>query len=310
MNNIEIIASGRYLPNKKIENKQLASNLNITEDYIYKRTGIKTRFFSEDEEIQDLAIKSVENLIKKNQDFKIEDVDLIIVATTSTTMLMPGISYKIQEKFEITNCMCFDILAGCAGYINAFDLARNYISIGKVNTALIIGVDALSKFTDKTDLSTSIILSDGAGATAIKKVEAQKKYESIIKSDGKNGDILTCKTDEYIQMNGKEIYKYAVTETVKNIKHLLKICNLQMEDINYIVPHQSNAKIMNSIEARLNIKNNLVYQNIENIGNTFCASIPIAIDEMFENNLISKGDKVILIGYGGGLNTGSILLEI
>ena len=310
MNNIEIIASGRYLPNKKIENEQLASNLNITEDYIYKRTGIKMRYFSEDEEIEDLAIKSVENLIKKNQNFNIEEVDLIIVATTSTTMLMPGIAYKIQEKFEITNCMCLDILAGCAGYINAFDLARNYISIGKVNTALIIGVDILSKFTDKTDLSTSIILSDGAGATIIRKVETEKQYQSIIRSDGKNGNILTCKTDENIQMNGKEIYKYAVTETVKNIKQLLKISNLNIEEINYIVPHQSNAKIMNSIATRLNVENNLVYQNIENIGNTFCASIPIAIDEIIEKNLISKGDKIILIGYGGGLNTGSILLEI
>ena len=309
MNNIEIIANGYYLPGKMIDNNQLSEKLNLPQDYIYKRTGIKQRYYADKETIEEIAIKAVENL-KENKNFDIKQTQMIIVSTTSTNKLMPGISYKIQEKFDIPNCMCLDILAGCAGYINSFDIARNYIAIGKINQALIIGVDLLSKYTDKSDVSTSIILSDGAGATIIRKTDEEKVYKSKILSNGKDGEILTNKINEYIKMNGKEIYKYAVTETISNIKQLLDESNISIDEIKYIVPHQSNIKIINSIQNRLNIEKEKIYTNIENVGNTFCASIPIVLNEMFEKKLLNKGDKVILLGYGGGLNTGSILLEI
>lgn len=310
MKNIEIIATGSYLPQNKVDNKQLASNLKITEQFIYKRTGIETRYYSEDETIEQMAIKSTHNLLNKKPQIDINDIDMIIVATTSTNLLMPGISYKVQEDLKIKDCICLDILAGCAGYINAIDIARNYIAVGKVNQALVIGVDILSEYTDKSDMSTAIILSDGAGATIIQKTEHEKIYESNIKSEGQKGDLLTNRRNEKIKMDGKEIYKYAVTETVTNIKKLLKESNIDINEIKYIIPHQSNMKIMNSIANRLNIDSKKVYTNIEKVGNTFCASIPIAIDEMFEKELIQKGDKIILLGYGGGLNTGSILMEV
>lgn len=310
MKNIKIVATGCYLPKNKVDNITIANKLKITEDFIYKRTGIKTRYYSEDETIEEIAIKSVHSLIEKNSSIDINKIDMIIVATTSTNLLMPGISYKIQEHFDIKNCMCLDILAGCSGFINAMDIAKNYIEIEKVNTALVVGVDILSNFTDKTDLSTSIILADGAGAVLLEKTEIDKKYESVIKSEGQKGSLLVSKSNENIKMDGKEIYKYAVTETVKSIKDLLKISNTDIDEIKYIVPHQSNIKIMNSIASRLKLDVSKMYINIENIGNTFCASIPIAIDEMFEKNLLKEGDKIILLGYGGGLNTGSILLEV
>lgn len=310
MKNIKIVATGSYLPKNKVDNKTIANRLKITEDFIYKRTGIQTRYYSEAETIEEIAIKSVHNLIEKNSQIDINKIDMIIVATTSTNLLMPGISYKIQEHFDIKNCMCLDILAGCSGFINAVDIARNYIAIEKVNKALVVGVDILSKITDKTDLSTSIILSDGAGTVLLEKTETDKQYESIIKSEGQKGNLLVSKSNENIKMDGKEIYKYAVTETVKNIKNLLKTSNTDVDEIKYIVPHQSNIKIMNSIASRLKIDISKMYINIENVGNTFCASIPIAIDEMFEKNLLKEGDKIILLGYGGGLNTGSILMEV
>lgn len=310
MKNIKIVATGCYLPKNKVDNITIANKLKITEEFIYKRTGIKTRYYSEDETIEEIAIKSVHSLIEKNSQIDINKVDMIIVATTSTNLLMPGISYKIQEHFDIKKCMCLDILAGCSGFVNAMDIARNYIAIEKVNKALVVGVDILSNFTDKTDLSTSIILADGAGAVLLEKTEIDKKYESVIKSEGQKGSLLVSKSNENIKMDGKEIYKYAVTETVKNIRNLLKVTNTDINEIKYIVPHQSNIKIMNSIASRLKVDVSKMYINIENIGNTFCASIPIAIDEMFEKNLLKEGDKIILLGYGGGLNTGSILLEV
>lgn len=185
-----------------------------------------------------------------------------------------------------------------------------YLSNNKIRKALIIGVDELSKYTNKSDVSTSIILSDGAGVILAQKSSEEKTYFSNIVSTGENNEILTCKTQEKIYMNGKEVYKYAVTKTVENIKKLLKKADENIENIKYIVPHQSNKKIMKSIATRLNLPENKIYTNIENVGNTFCASIPIALDEMYEKKLLKKKDKIILLGYGGGLNTGSILIEI
>lgn len=305
MEGIEIISTGKYLPSIEISNKELAQKYEVTEEYIEKRTGIKKRYFIKEENILQMAIEVAKKTIKDHK-----DIGLIIVASTTTKNLMPGISYLVQKELKIEKCMCLDILAGCSGYINAFDIARNYITIGKVKKAMIIGVDVLSDYINKEDIGTSIILSDGAGATIIQKNKENKVYESNIKSDGANSEILTCTSDSKIYMDGKAIYKYAVTETVKNITELLENAKENLDNIKYIVPHQSNLKIINSIATRLDISKKKMYTNIQNVGNTFCASIPIALSQMFDDCLIKRGDKIILLGYGGGLNTGSILVEI
>lgn len=309
MENIQIIGNGRYLPALKIGNTELEKKFNVEEGYILKRTGISTRYYKTNDNICDMAYKASKNAIEDAK-IDVKDIGLIIVATTSTNTLMPGISYYIQKEFNIEKCICLDILAGCAGYINAFDIAKLYIDARKVENALIVGVDVLSECTDDEDINTKIILSDGAGATIIKRTEKNKLYSSNIQSDGQNGEILTYKTNEKIKMDGKAIYKYAVTETVKNIEELLEQTKLKIEDIKYIIPHQSNIKIMKSIATKLNIPMDKMYTNINEVGNTFCASIPIALTQMYEKGLLNDGDKVILIGYGGGLNTASILLEI
>lgn len=307
MENIKIVANGVYIPEIPITSEELERNLNLEKGYIKKRTGIVKRYYT-NEKIQDIALKAVENLFSKN--IEKENIGLIITATTTTENLMPGISNYIQKKLDIDKCISLDILAGCSGYINAFDIAVMYIKAGIVEKALVIGVEVLSKFTEKDDINTSIILSDGAGATLLQKTSDKKIYYSNIKAEGKNNEILTCKTNEKIYMQGKEIYKYAVTKPVENIKELLSLANEDIENIKYIIPHQSNMKIMKAISTRLKIEENKLFTNIENIGNTFCASIPIALNEIMENKMLKSGDKIILLGYGGGLNTGSILLEI
>ena len=192
-------------------------------------------YYSKDENIEELAIKSVENLIEKNPKINIKNIDFIIVATTSTNMLMPGISYKIQKYFNIKNCMCLDILGGCAGFINTLDIVQSYITTGKSKTALMIGVDLLSNCIEKKDLSTSILLSDGAGAVIIQETQNTKIYSSNIKSQGQNGEILTNNMNEKLHMDGKEVYKYAVTETVKNINELLDKSQIDIDKIKYII---------------------------------------------------------------------------
>ena len=318
MKNIEIKSTGSYLPKIEVNNQQLEKELKLEEGYIEKRTGIEKRHYAKNETIEEIAEKAVINLFEKlevqneldNLNEIVQQIGLIIVATTTPNYLMPGIANKIQKKLRIENAICLDILAGCSGYINALDIAKLYLITEKVEKALVIGVDKLSEYTKKEDVGTSIILSDGAGALLLSTTTKEKVYMSNIKAEIDENEILTCKVNEKIRMNGKEIYKYAVTNTVKNINELLDKSNEKLENIKYIVPHQSNSKIMKSMMSKLKIDESKMYMNIKDVGNTFCASIPIALNEMFEKKLLHEKDKIILIGYGGGLNTGSILLEI
>ena len=307
MKSIKIIKTGSYLPNTKITDKELEEKLNLEKGYIKKRTGIETRYYAKEEKIEDMARKAVLDLLKKGE---IKDIDLIITSTTTTNNLMPGISNYIQEELNIENAITLDILAGCSGYINALDVARLYILAGISKKALVVGVDILSKYVDEKDIATAVVLSDGAGAILLEETIEEKMYFSQIEGNIDKNKILTCKSDEKIQMKGKEVYKYAVTKTVENIKELLEKSNENIENIKYIVPHQSNKKIMKSIASRLGLPEGKMYMDIERVGNTFCATIPIALEEMYEDKLLKRGDKIILLGYGGGLNTGSILLEI
>ena len=302
---MRIVASSSYLPSKKVLNEEIEKKLNLETNYIEKRTGIKQRYFVQNETIEEMSIKAIEKLINATK-IDVQEIDMIIVATTTTNNLMPGISNYIQKYFDIKKCISFDILAGCNGYINALDIAQMYIKSGKVNKGIVVGVDILSKYTDEKDVGTAIILADGAGATLIEKSE--NEYFSNIEAIPDKDGILTIKSDEKISMDGISVYKYAVTETVKNINQLLEIANEKIENIKYVVPHQSNLKIIKAISNRLGTEK--IYTNIQNVGNTFCASIPIVLEEMQKKNLLKTGDKIILLGYGGGLNTGSILLEI
>lgn len=309
MKQIKIIASGKHLPEKRVENQELEKKFNLDSDYIEKRTGIKVRYYAEKETIEELAIKATKDMLKKNKNIDKQSIDMIIVATTTPENYMPGIANKIQKELQIKECNAYDILAGCNGFITAFDIASTYIQTNRAKRILVVGVDILSKYTNPEDIGTAIILSDGAGAVLLEGTEEEKIYSSYITSREDNNEILKCNKNEYIFMNGKEIYKYAVTEPVKHIKKLLEKTHTELEEIKYIIPHQSNKRIMTAIANRLKIDLSKIYINIENIGNTFCASIPIAIDQMLENNLIKEGNKLLLLGYGGGLNTGVILLE-
>lgn len=307
MKNIEIIGTGKYIPKKEVTNQTLATELGVTTSYIFQRTGIKTRFFVDKETIEEMAIMATKNAIEKSN-FAANDIDMIIVATSSSNHCMPGISYLIQKAFDIPNVICFDIYAGCSSYINAIDIARNYITIGKVQSALVVGVDLLSDISK--DLGTKIILADGAGATLLKATEETKMYYSHIESEGQKGEILEYQAGKQIVMHGKEVYRYAVTKTVENVRQLLDKTAFKVEDIDYYILHQSNKKIIDAIRERLKIPEGKVYTNIARVGNTFCASIPICLDEMKTQGMLHKKDRVLFLGYGGGLNTGSILLEV
>lgn len=302
--------NGIYFPKKQIENDQLEKALHLENGYIEKRTGIRNRYYAVNENIEDMAVEAVKTLFQSEKEK--EDIGLIITATTSTDILMPGISNYVQKKLGLSPCICFDILAGCGGYVNAFDIAKVYMDSQNIKKAMIIGVDKLSGIIDQKDIGTAVVLSDGAGATLIEKEDCdyKKLYVSHIQAEEDKNDILTYRYGKKLYMNGKDVYKYAVTKTVENIKELLEKANISLDDVKYIVAHQSNLKIMKAIAVRLQIEMEKMYTDIEERGNTFCASIPIALYDMQKSGLLKSGDKIILLGYGGGLNTGSILMEI
>lgn len=308
MNSIKIIASGMYLPRNEIDNSYFNRKFDLDDNWIYQRTGIKKRYWAEEENMSDLAINAVKDLLNKNN-VDINKIGLIIVTSIKFEDAMPGISFKIQKELNIKNCMCMDILAGCSGYINGLDIARKCIELNEVEYALVIGVEKNSKFLAKDDINTSILLGDGAGATLIGKAE-DKLYAKNIESIGQQGEILTCKENEKIYMDGKKIYKFGTARVAENINNLLEKQNVNISDIKYIVPHQSNLRILHSMAEKIGATEKQMYINISNIGNTFNASIPIAISEILDKKLLNEKDKIILVGYGGGLNVGSILLEI
>lgn len=306
MNSVKIIATGKYLPKHEVKSEYIEKENNLEDGYIYKRTGIETRYYSIDETLEDLAINSVKDMLRKNNNLSILDVDMIITSSTTYNSMMPSLSFEIQKYFNIKDCMCFDILAGCSGYINALDIAQKYIATSSAKNVLVVGADILSK-NKYDDIKTQILFGDGAGCVYLKAIEENKKYVSNIKSFDDKYQILTCNMNHELSMNGKEVYKFATTKTIENISEILDNSNEKIEDIKFVIPHQSNIKILEKICKKTNAN---MYTNIKRYGNTFCASIPIALDELFEFNQLRENDKIILLGYGGGLNLGSILMEV
>ena len=306
MSSVKIIATGKYLPKKEIKSEDIEKENNLEDGYIYKRTGIKTRYYSLDETLEDLAINSVKDMIRKNNNLNIQDVDMIVTSSTTYNNMMPSLSFRVQKYFNIKDCMCFDVLAGCSGYINALDIAQKYIATSSAKNVLVVGADILSK-NIYHDIKTQILFGDGAGCVLLKAIKEDKKYISNIKSFDDKNQILTCSMQHELFMNGKEVYKFATSKTVENISEIIEKSKEKIEDIKFIIPHQSNIKILEKICKKTGVN---MYTNIKRYGNTFCASIPIALDELFEFNQIKENDKIILLGYGGGLNLGSILMEV
>ena len=309
MNSIKILGSGMYLPKRRIENTYFNEKFSLDSSWISKRTGTNQRFWVDKETISYMAVEATKDLLEKIK-FDVQKIDTIIVASTTNEKMMPGIAFEVQKALDIKECLCMDISAGCSGYINAFDIIRSYIALGEIECGLVIGVETLSKYLNEDDISTSILLGDGAGATLIGKSKEDKIYGKNIQSIGQEGDILTCEAGKKLYMEGKKIYKFATTKVSENIQNLLEKSGVTKEEVKYVIPHQSNVRIIENIANRVGISKDKVYVNIDKVGNTFNASIPIALHQMLQDKLVKAGDKVVLVGYGGGLNLGSILLEI
>lgn len=322
MKEVKIIGTGRYTPERIMTNDDLSKIVDTTDEWISSRTGIKERRISEGENTSDLGAKAALMALEK-AGLMPEDIDLIVLSTSSPDALSPSTAVFVQKKIGAFNAACFDISAACAGFIYALNIASQFIKTGQSKAALVIGAEVLSKVTDWTDRNTCVLFGDGAGAAVLVPSE-EKGITSIFNgADGRKAEFLNISCvpvrnplvvpeNDYgvrISMDGKEVFRFASSIMPEAIDKVLKDTGYSLDDIKYIVPHQANYRIIDYAARKLGLPEDKFYLNLQKYGNTSAASIPIALDEMVEKKLLNKGDKIILVAFGAGFTWSVALVE-
>ena len=320
----KITGIGHYVPEKILSNHDLETMVQTSDEWITTRTGIKERrIASESESTADLASLAAERALK-DAGVNPEDVELIIVATMTPDHLMPSTATIVQKMISAKKAAAFDLNAACSGFVFALSVAQQFIATGFYKNALIIGAETVSKFIDFTDRNTCVLFGDGAGAAFI---ESCEKGDGIlgtsIASNGENFMTIPAggsrqpvskKTLEerlhYITMSGREVYKFAVTVVPDAVTQILEQCSLTVDDIDMIIFHQANVRIVDAVCNKLGIDTEKSYVNLQKYGNTSAASIPIALSEAVAEGTAKKGDIVIMVGFGAGMTWGATALRL
>jgi len=314
----KISATGSYLPKKILLNSELAKTVETSDEWIMDRTGIKQRHVvSEGELTSDIATHAALKTLEKAEK-KAEEIDLIIVATTTPDLTFPATATTVQAKIGAINAFAFDIQAVCSGFVYALATADNFIKSGQVKNALVIGAETLSRIINWKDRNTCVLFGDGAGAVLLEATSEENcgiiasdlhsdgTLNSLLKTTG--GPSLNQQTG-FIEMSGKEVFKHAVEKMSKSVLSVLEKAGLTSKDIDLLVPHQANARILNAVATRLEIPEEKVVLTVQDHANTSAASIPLALDYANSQGRIKKGDVVVLEALGGGLTWGSVVLR-
>jgi len=307
----KICGTGSALPEKIITNHDLEQIVDTTDEWIVERTGISERRRSEGEEVAELAAKACKKALEAAGK-EAAEVDLIIVATCSPEWFLPCCACQVQKEIGATKAVAFDLNAACSGFLFALSTANAYIKAGIYKNALIVGAEVLSKMVDYSDRGTCILFGDGAGAVYVEGCEEEEGgiLGFAQGSNGMGGDVLSCKigSDEYITMDGKEVYRFATRQVPACIRQALDMLSLQPEDIDLYVLHQANIRILESIAKSLKISMDKVPYNLNKVGNMSSAAIPVLLDEIVKSGKIEKGQKIVLSGFGAGLTYGACVL--
>lgn len=326
MNGVNILAIDFEVAQNKITNDDLTKILDTSDEWIYTRTGIKQRrVVSDDVTSVDLGISAAKKVISRAK-FNTENIDLIIAAASAPENIYPSVACLIQAAINAKNAACFDLKAACSGFIYSLNTARAFIKSGIYKNILIVACDTTTKFTDWTDRSSCVLFGDGAGAAI---VNCDNNTDDIIAidlfSDGSLGEYITLNykgkacplvdsdsdnNRSYINMKGRDVYKYVMTVVPDKIEALLESANLTTDDIDYFIPHQSNQRMIDALAQRLNIPDEKVISNIENYGNMSAASIPVAIREAIDSGKIKLPAKVLLSAFGAGMTCANAVLRI
>ncbi len=323
--NSYISGIGSYLPSRTLTNNDLEKMVDTTNEWIIKRTGIKQRHISETNESTSVLATNASLTALKEAKIKAEELDMIIVATLTPDMMMPSTATRVQKNLGAKNAAAFDIAAACSGFIYGLSIADQFVLSGAMKNVLVVGAETLSKYVDWNDRSTSILFGDGAGAAIVSSNSRGSKilgfylgsngnppreWLMLQGSGSANGSgILPNDKKNFILMNGPEIYKFGTNILPEIISSIISQCQLTLDNISMIIPHQANRRIIEAASIKLNFPIEKFYVNIDRCANTSAASIPIAMDDAIRDKQLKRGDKVILAGFGAGLTWGGMLIE-
>jgi len=320
-----IAGLGYYLPERILTNFDFEKMVDTSDEWIVTRTGIRERHIAKREEASsDLAINAAR---KAMADARVDatDIDLIVVGTATSDYPFPSTATVVQREIGAKNAAAFDVAAACSGFIYSITIAQSMILAGKARRVLVVGVETLSRITDYTDRATCVLFGDGAGAVIMEPCESGEGIlATYTKSDGSYTDLLyqpvggsrTPLTEErirnreqYVKMKGDGLFKYAVKAMVDAGKTVLRDANMKISDVDFVIPHQANLRIIDGVRNRLGVPPEKVIVNIDRVGNTSSASIPIAFCESRDKGIIKRGDRILMVTFGGGLTWGAALLK-
>ncbi|WNF35144.1 beta-ketoacyl-ACP synthase III [Bacillaceae bacterium IKA-2] len=311
MKSVGIIGVGSYLPTKVVTNSDLELTLDTNDEWIRSRTGIEERRIATEEmDTSDLAIIAAKNALE-NASLDASEIDLILVATTTSDYAFPSVACIVQEALGIPNIPAMDLSAACTGFIYAVVTGQQFIVSNTYKNVLVIGSEKFSKIIDWQDRNTAVLFGDGAGAVILSEVSEGKGILSFdLGADGTGAEhLLVDNKTNFVTMNGREVFKFAVRQMSESSLTVIDKAGLSTEDIDFMIPHQANTRIIDTARKRLGLSKEKVSTTVTKHGNTSAASIPLALVSEIEKGKINDGDVLILVGFGGGLTWGSICLR-
>lgn len=332
MSGIEFLGTGSYVPEFVADNDKFSEILDTSDEWIFPRTGIKQRHIAADKPNYYMGAQAAKKALESAK-MSAEDVELIIVSTCTPDFFYPAMSCLIQKLIGAKNAACFDVNSACTGFITSLDIAQKYLDTGKYKNVMIVSSEKLSNQTDYTDRASSILFGDAAGAVLLKK--SDKPFYSFLGAEGDEFEALYCKVhyeancpwfgdiDEYyghrfdtfskqnfLVQDGKAVYKFAVNAMADAVKNVSAQGGVDVSELDLVIPHQANLRIIEKATELLGIPSEKVYTNIEHMGNVSSACIPVALDELFKSGKVRGGMKICFVGFGAGLTFGAVIAEV
>jgi 3-oxoacyl-[acyl-carrier-protein] synthase-3 len=321
-----ITGYGSFAPEKRLTNEELAKMIDTSDEWITDRTGIKTRHITTDNESTAFLATEAAKRALAEAHLDAGELELIIVATITPEMVFPSTASFVQRSLQAKKAWVFDLAAACSGFVYGLSIVQQFLESGRIKNALVIGAETLSKITNWGDRTSCILFGDGSGAVVIERSEDNRKgiIYSTMSSDGDCWEALNCQaygsrypSDKkledpkkiYMEIKGREVYQQAVRRIVEAVTDCLNHCGLSIDDIDMVISHQMNARIIESAAKRLKLPKEKVFLNIAEYGNTSAASVPIAFDECARSGKIKRGDIIIFVAFGAGLTWGANVIE-
>ncbi|MDH3319489.1 MAG: ketoacyl-ACP synthase III [Betaproteobacteria bacterium] len=311
-----IVGTGSYLPPRVVKNSEFAARLDTSDQWIRERTGIVQRHIADESQASsDLALEASRAALAAAE-VRPQDVDLIIVATSTPDFIFPSTACLLQAKLGIRNCPAFDMQAVCSGFVYALATADNFIRAGTHKRALVIGAEVFSRILDWNDRGTCVLFGDGAGAVVLASAERPGLHASVLRADGSHAGILSVPGNvcggriigsPFLQMQGAQVFKFAVKVLDEVARETVAAAGMDLMDIDWLIPHQANVRILEATARKLNLPHERLVVTVDHHGNTSAASVPLALDEFVRAGKIRAGHRVLMQGVGGGFTWGATL---